>query len=266
MADTVEDDSGIVLTGGGRTGVVRRGAVVHRDSGPWSATVLDLLRYLDGAGFASAPQVIEPGFDDSGRETLAFVEGTSAHPGPWPREVLVTIGATLRRLHDLTRAYRPPATPVWQPWFGRGLGSGAAVIGHCDAAPWNILASAHGVTLIDWETAGPVDPLVELAQVCWLNAQLHDDDVAELQGLGSAAERAADVRAVVDGYGLPAARRAALPDLMIEIAVQDAADQARSAAITEQTAESSQLWAITWRTRAASWMLTHRRILSDALR
>ena len=106
---------------------------------------------------------------------------------------------------------------------------------------------------------------MELAQVCWLNAQLHDDDVAELQGLGSPAERAADVRAIADGYGLPSAQRHALPDLMIEIAVQDAADQARSAVITEQTTESAELWAITWRTRAASWMLRHRRTLSNAL-
>ncbi|MGZ4433218.1 MAG: hypothetical protein ACXVW7_06265 [Trebonia sp.] len=34
------------------------------------------------------------------------------------------------------------------------------------------------VALIDWETAGPVDPLVELAQLAWLNAKLHDDVVA----------------------------------------------------------------------------------------
>ncbi len=265
MSDTTRNQCETVLTGGGRTRVVRRGEIVHRDSGPWSATVLDLLRYLAGEGFAAAPQVVEPGFDPAGNETLTFVEGTSAHPGPWPRDLLVTIGATMRQLHQLTRDYQPPATPIWQRWFGRDLGGGTHVIGHCDAAPWNILQSGGKVALIDWETAGPVDPIVELAHVCWLNAQLHDDDVAELQGLGSPAERAADLRAIVDGYGLPSTKRQALPDLMIEIAVQDAADQARSAAITEQTTESTELWAITWRTRAASWMLTHRRTLTNAL-
>ena len=39
------------------------------------------------------------------------------------------------------------------------------------------------VALIDWETAGPVDPLVELAQLCWLNAKLHDDIVAGIERL-----------------------------------------------------------------------------------
>jgi len=33
------------------------------------------------------------------------------------------------------------------------------------------------VALIDGELAGPVDPLVELAQACWLNAKLDDDVV-----------------------------------------------------------------------------------------
>jgi thiamine kinase-like enzyme len=57
-------------------------------------------------------------------------------------------------------------------------------MGHCDVAPWNIVARAGmPVALIDWEFAGPVDPLVELAQACWLNAKLHDDIVAEREGL-----------------------------------------------------------------------------------
>jgi aminoglycoside phosphotransferase (APT) family kinase protein len=34
------------------------------------------------------------------------------------------------------------------------------------------------VAFINWETAGPVDPLVELAQLTWLNAKLHDDILA----------------------------------------------------------------------------------------
>ncbi len=41
--------------------------------------------------------------------------------------------------------------------------------------------------LVDWEYAGPVDRLTELAYACWLNAQLHDDDIAERQGLPDAA-------------------------------------------------------------------------------
>jgi thiamine kinase-like enzyme len=47
------------------------------------------------------------------------------------------------------------------------------------------------VALIDWEIAGPVDPMVELAQMAWLNAKLHDDIVAEREHLPPLAARAA---------------------------------------------------------------------------
>jgi aminoglycoside phosphotransferase (APT) family kinase protein len=121
------------------------------------------------------------------------------------------------------------------------------------------------MALIDWETAGPVDPLVELAQACWLNAQLHDDDIAEKHGLPSPGARAAMVRMISDGYGLERRRRARLVDLMIEVAVQDAADQARHGGVTPESQDVEPLWAVAWRVRSAAWMLTHRHVLCRAL-
>ncbi|MAG36421.1 MAG: hypothetical protein CL878_09275 [Dehalococcoidia bacterium] len=59
----------------------------------------------------------------------------------------------------------PPPHATWGPRFGRPLGGPARVIGHCDVAPWNIVAhNGLPVALIDWDFAGPVDPVVELAQ------------------------------------------------------------------------------------------------------
>jgi hypothetical protein len=254
------------MSGGGRTDVARRGDVVHRAAGPWSVTVLHLLRHLQILGFAGAPRVIGDGFDERGRETVSFVAGWTAHPRAWPPDRLPEIGALLRELHEATRSYVPPADATWRPWFGRHLGSGRPIVGHCDVAPWNLLAQDNGgMALIDWETAGPVDPLVELAQTCWLNAQLHDDDIAALNGLAAAAERASHLRLIVDGYRLPAADRYRLVDLMIEVAIQDAADQARQAGVTPTSTDPEPLWGITWRTRSAAWMLTHRRTLERAL-
>jgi thiamine kinase-like enzyme len=79
------------------------------------------------------------------------------------------------------------------------------IIGHCDAAPWNVV-SRHGkpIALIDWEAAGPVDRLTEIAMVAWNNAQLYDDDVAKMNGLPEAAHRMRQVRILADAYGLPA--------------------------------------------------------------
>ncbi len=139
-------------------------------------------------------------------------------------------------------------------------------IGHCDAGPWNIVArDGSPVALIDWEVAGPVDTLFDLAQACWLNAQLHDDDVAEVQGLPPLEARARHLRLILDGYELPRAQRVGFVDRMIEFAVRDAADEAIQAGVTEETRDASALWGVTWRVRSAAWMLRHRAALEAAL-
>jgi len=156
---------------------------------------------------------------------------------------------------------------VWFPWHGRDLGGPDTVIGHCDVAPWNVVArDGLPVALIDWETAGPVDPLIELAQLGWLNAKLHDDTVARIEHLPPAADRARQLAAIVDGYGLTAAQRRGFVSQMIEFAVCDAAGEADDAAVTpETTAHPVALWAMAWRARSAAWMIRHRRLLETAL-
>ena len=114
------------------------------------------------------------------------MDGWTAHPRAWPPARLPELGLLLPDLHQATAGYVPPAGAISRPWFGRRLGTGPRLIGHRDVAPWNVLArDPTGMALIDWEAAGPVDPLVELAQACWLNAQLHDDDVAATHHLAS---------------------------------------------------------------------------------
>lgn len=140
------------------------------------------------------------------------------------------------------------------------------MIGHCDTGSWNIVCrSGLPVALIDWEVAGPVRVDIELAQACWLNAQLYDDDIAERVGLGSASTRAHQVRMLLDGYGLSRKQRGGFVDKLVMFAVHDAAEQAKEAVVTPETTEARPLWAITWRTRSASWMLRHRRVLEAAL-
>ena len=245
----------------------RRGGTVFRTAGPWSGTVIRLLRHLHEAGCDAAPQVVGTGFDTLGRETVSFIEGDFVHPDPWPDEALFAIGTLLRRLHAATASFEVPEDAVWRPWFGRGLqGDAQRVIGHCDTGPWNIVArKAHPVAFIDWEEAGPVDRRIELAQACWLNAQLHDDDVAVRVGLGSPEVRGRQARHLLDGYGLPHAERAGFVDTMIAFAVHDAADQARQANVTMASTGPGPLWAISWRTRAASWMPRHRSVLERVM-
>lgn len=246
--------------------VYRQGQVVVRETGPWAATVHSLLRHLEDVGFAGAPRVVGSGFDMEGRETLTYIEGEFTQPGPWTLEGAAAVGEMLRKLHEATASYHPPPDATWGPWFGRSLGGPERVIGHCDVAPWNIVArNGLPVALIDWDFAGPVDPLMELAQACWLNAKLHDDDVARRDGLPPLADRAQQLRAMVDAYGLSIRQRRGFVDRIIEFVVHDTAEQADDAGVTPDTRDPEPLWALAWRARAAAWLLRHRYILQNAL-
>ena len=162
----------IPLAGGGRTTVHRRGDAVVRDTGPWTPAVHALLRHLEEVGFSAAPRLIGSGLDQDGREMLTFVEGEFTQPRPWTVQGAAALGRMLRDLHQATSTFHPDRGAVWFPWHGRDLGGPDRVIGHCDVAPWNIVArDGIPVGLIDWEFASPVDPIVELAQLCWLNAK-----------------------------------------------------------------------------------------------
>jgi len=266
-------DEGMLLSDGGPTDVHQRAQVIVKDTGPWAPTVHSLLRHLEDVGFTGSPRVVGSGFDPSGRETLTYIEGEFTDPGPWTLEGAAAVGQLLRELHRATASYRPPPDATWQPWFGRALGSAPRVIGHCDVASWNIVArNGLPVALIDWEYAGPVDPLVELAQACWLNAKLHDDNVAEIDGLPPLEERARQLRAIVDGYGLSASQRRGFVDRIIEFVVHDTAEQADEAGINPDTTDLkldalgfNPLWALAWRARAAAWLFRHRRTLQNVL-
>ena len=163
----VEAENEIVLRArrAGSTGVQRQGNVVLRPAAPWTPTVHSLLRHLEEDGFSGAPCVVGSGFAPDGRETLSYIEGGFTHPGPWTIECAAGVGRLLRQLHEATASYRPPPDAVWPPWFGRCLGGPNRTIGHCDVAGLEYRDARRApVALIDWKTAGPVDPMIELAQ------------------------------------------------------------------------------------------------------
>ena len=250
--------------------VFRKGDVVYRNTGPWTPAVHALLRHLEAVGFQGAPRLVEPGLDAEGHEMLTYIPGEFTQPGPWSLEGAAGVGRLLRELHDATASFAPPPGAVWQSGGIRKLAGRRRVISHCDMGPWNIVArDGLPVALIDWEFAGPVDPLMELAETCWLNAKLHDDVVAEREGLPPLAERAKQLRAMVDGYGLSRGQRRGFVDRIIEVAVNATAEEADLAGVTPHTppeALDPQVpWAMAWRARAAAWMYRHRRTLQSAL-
>ncbi|MDA1278577.1 MAG: aminoglycoside phosphotransferase family protein [Chloroflexi bacterium] len=162
-----------------------------RETGPWAASVHSFLRHLARVGFSAAPEVVGTGFADDGRETLGYIAGEVINPRPWASDAFVVLGKMLRELHDASSTFVQPADAVWPPFFGRALGGPHQIVSHCDFAPWNIVSQGGvPIGLIDWEYAGPIDPLVELAQAAWLNVRLFSDDIAEIEGLPSLRDRA----------------------------------------------------------------------------
>ena len=247
------------------TEVYRRGDVVIRETGPWAPTMHSLLRHLEEACFP-ASRLVGSGFDDQGRETLRYIEGEFVMSGPWTLEGIYAVGKMLRDLHDATASYSPPSDAVWGPWYGRDVGGSARIIGHCDFAPWNIVArDGLPVALIDWDFSGPVDRLVELAQASWCNAKLHGDDIAEIEGLPPLAERAKQLRAIVDAYGLSAKQRRGFVDRIVEFVMFATAEEADFAGVTHETTDGVTAWALAWRARAGAWLLRNRATLQNAL-
>jgi len=265
-------DAGPPLAGGWRTVVRREGDHVIRTRSPWSESVVELLDHLRNNGVDWSPRPVGAGFDEHGREVLTFVPGESPQPHPWTDIGVARVGVMVRELHDATADFVPREPAVWMDWFGRDLGDSTRGFGHGDLGPWNIMA-IDGVPcgFIDWDTAGPIDPVWEVAQAAWLNAQLHDDDLADQLGLGTAKTRAGQLAAFVDGYGLERNDRRGLIDKMVEFAVHSAHTEAAEHNVTAETTTGIAgdgypfAWAIAWRVNSASWMLRNRATLERAI-
>jgi hypothetical protein len=256
-----------------RSDVRRVGDVVVRKTGPWAPAVHRLLRHLERVGFPGSPRVVGGGFDASGNEIVTYIEGEFVHPRAWSDAGISVLGGLLRRFHDATASFEVSADDIWQPWFTRS-DRRDAIIGHGDLGPWNIVArDGLPIGFIDWESAGPVDRLDEVAQAAWLNAQLHDDIVAARNDLPPPEARARQLALFADAYGLSELDRSQLVTRMIEHAIRDAANELDDPAGLKMAQvprpadpQDGPGWAIAWRLRSAAWLVQHRELLEAALR
>lgn len=157
--------SEVTLPGGHATGAVLIGDVVHKPASPWTPTVHTLLRHLEDAGFEGAPRAL--GFDDQGREMVTYLRGdTVGDTAPWPEwafadAMLVQVGQWLRRVHDASESFAPPAD---QRWFIGGTARPGLIVGHQDAAQYNAVVDGDRlVGFYDWDAAGPSTREFDLA-------------------------------------------------------------------------------------------------------
>ncbi|GIF23990.1 Ser/Thr protein kinase RdoA (MazF antagonist) [Actinoplanes tereljensis] len=186
------------LPGGRTTGAVLIDGIVHKPAAPSSPTVHALLRHLEEAGFEAAPRAL--GFDEQGRQMLTYLPGEMIGDRfPWPGwatsdAMLVQVGRWLRRLHDLTAGFTPPAG---EQWFIGGTMAPGLVVGHQDAAPYNAVVDGDRlVGFYDWDTAGPSTRESDLAfsALPWV-------PLAAPDGFTDPAERSRRLHLFLDAYG-----------------------------------------------------------------
>ena len=175
------------LQGGAVGGATRVGRTVRRPTGPWTPAVHELLAHLNAHGLRGLPEV--QGFDDDGREVLSYVEGRGV---PVDDEVVLDTvleeaGTWLRDFHDAVDDFRPEGPRTWRQ-AGEVELEPDQIICHHDPGAYNwIIQSGHFVAMIDWDMAGPGDPLQDLAFLAWTGVPLYReipvDDVARRLGL-----------------------------------------------------------------------------------
>jgi aminoglycoside phosphotransferase (APT) family kinase protein len=199
------------LAGGNTVGAARIGEVVHKQASPWTPTVHALLRHLEAAGFDGAPRAL--GFDDQGREMLTYLPGeTAAGRFPWPQwtftdTMLAQVGRWLRRAHDATADFVPPADARW--FSGRTM-EPDLIVGHQDIAPYNaaVLDGDRLVGFFDWDSAFPSTREYDLALAVLWWVPLCPPSVAEGLGFPSGADRSRRLHLMLDAYGYEGDRQA----------------------------------------------------------
>jgi aminoglycoside phosphotransferase (APT) family kinase protein len=132
-------------------------------------------------------------------------------PAPARSEAtLIAAGGLVRQLHEASRGYEPAHTEYrFHPHPPRA----GEIVSHGDLGPWNTVYRAGvPVAFIDFDAAGPVDPLLDLATAAWAFVPLAPPHQLREAGFDPVPDLPARLRLFVDAYGLTD-RRAVLPAL-----------------------------------------------------
>lgn len=192
-----------MLAGGNASGtVVRVGDTVRK---PWTDATASVAGFVSALRDQGIDAPAHLGRDERGRQVIEFVPGTLAIAGDrLTGDDLRRVGRMIRDIHDASAMYAPPADAIWRTAIPAPA---AELVCHNDLAPWNLITGERWV-FIDWDAAAPSTRLWDLAYA----AQAFTlSDTAREPG-----EAAADLAALVDGYGADERMRSELPRAMEE--------------------------------------------------
>jgi Ser/Thr protein kinase RdoA (MazF antagonist) len=202
------------------SGIVRRGDRLLRPMGPWSPAVHEYLRHLEATGFDGSPRVLGT---EGNREVLTFIDGDVAmdprwEPGHGHRlpphartdRALRAAAQLIGKLHSAAAGFAPALTSYR---FDPRPPQPGEVISHGDLGPWNtVYRDGLPVAFIDWDSAGPVNPLADLAAAAWTFVPLAPSEQLAEAGFDPLPDLPVRLRRFVDAYGLTE-RKAILPEL-----------------------------------------------------
>jgi len=204
---TFPDGPEIKLPAGDVTeGVVRIGTTVRRPHQETSEGVAAYLLHLEQAGFDGAPRYL--GRDAQGRDVLTFIDGDV--PGdpvePWAArdELLPSVGALLRRLHDASEGWQPPVPMGRAPVPGRPapvMPEGEPqLIAQRDVTPQNtVFRDGVAVAVVDFDLSASTTRSIDLANTAmhWVPLKDPSDRDPAFDGIDVARR----VRLMLDAYG-----------------------------------------------------------------
>jgi hypothetical protein len=239
--------------------VVRVGDTVRRPWGPHSPAVHALLTHLEAVGFDGAPRFV--GRDQQGRAVLSFIEGEVGIP-PFPAWVadealLDSVAALHRRFHDAVHGFALPAGTVWDTTL-TGDPTRATLVGHNDLCVENVVVrDGRAVAFIDFDFAGPADPLwdVAIALRHWVPVR----GTADLEATREHLDRVARFSRYCIVYGVAAHERTMVVDLLLTF-LDQALVKVRERALAGQVGYVD-WWAAGYHDqnrRAYDWVVTNR--------
>ena len=203
-----------VLDGGSQHAgaVVRVGDTVRRPRSAGHEVVEALLMHLERMGFEGSPRFL--GVDEHGRQILEYLDGVAHRTPPWQHDdsanaiELGRLAAWLRRLHDATSDFVPPAGTLPR----RSLPVAGAVWTHGDVGYPNVVYRQRElVGMIDWEFAAPAHRCADPAALLAVSIRGPRPDVGDNERRARAAQLA--VEAIATGYGMTDAEVRALPEM-----------------------------------------------------
>lgn len=238
--------------------------VVTRPSSAASPTIHAFLHFLRSQRADLVPEPLTLGADPEARtETLRCIPGESGGRSWYHQHTdqgLASAAQLLRRIHDMSRAWEPPADARW----GASAVSGKDIVYcHGDPGPWNFIwRNNQAIGLIDWDYLHPGPRLDDIAYALqWFVPMRSDQHALEWHHFPQVPDRRHRIDVFLRAYGdLPSF------DVVDAVTARMTATRDLVGHLAEQGQEPQQTWvrdgALDREDEEIDWVLHHRDVLS----